>query len=50
MKLTALGGEAAKAAATLLTSPQNLQFYAAHEAEIEKFAATIVDSGDEAEN
>ena len=41
-KLTAMGGDAAKAAATLPTSPQNLQFYAAHEAEIDKLAGSIV--------
>jgi len=40
-KLTAMGGDAAKAAATLPTSPQNLQFYAAHEADIEKLAGSI---------
>jgi hypothetical protein len=41
-KLGAMGGDAAKAAATLPTSPQNLQFYAAHEAEIENLAGSIV--------
>ncbi len=40
-KLTAMGGDAAKAAATFPTSPQNLQFYAAHEAEIDQLAASI---------
>ncbi len=49
-KLTAMGGDAAKAAASLPTSPQNLRFYAAHEAEIEKLAATIIDSEDDSEN
>ena len=49
-KLTAMGGPAAKAAASLPTSPQNLQFYAAHEAEIEKVAGSIADSGDDSDN
>lgn len=49
-KLTAMGGEAAKAAASLPTSPQNLQFYAAHEAEIEKLAGAIAAQQGDSEN
>jgi hypothetical protein len=49
-KLAAMGGEAAKAAATLPTSPQNLQFYSAHEAEIEKLSASIAGPEDDSDN
>jgi len=49
-KLAAMGGEAAKAAATLPTSPQNLQFYAAHEADIEKVSASIAEPKDDSDN
>jgi hypothetical protein len=49
-KLTAMGGDAAKAAASLPTSPQNLQFYAAHEADIEKLAGAFAAQEDDSEN
>lgn len=49
-KLTAMGGDAAKAAATLPTSPQNLQFYAAHEADIERLARSIAEPENDADN
>jgi N-methylhydantoinase A/oxoprolinase/acetone carboxylase beta subunit len=49
-KLMAMGGAPAKAAAGLPTSPQNLQFYAAHQAEIEKLAGAMLSSEDDADN
>jgi hypothetical protein len=50
VKLQAMGGPAAKAAASLPTSPQNLQFYAAHQADIEKVADQLFNSEKDADN
>jgi hypothetical protein len=49
-KLTAMGGDAAKAAATLPTSPENLKFYAAHESDIEKLAGSFAKPESDSDN
>lgn len=50
IKLQAMGGNAAKAAAKMPTSPQNLKFYADHQADIEPLADKIMSSGKSSDN
>lgn len=45
VKLQAMGGNAAKAAAQMPTSPQNIEFYAAHQAELDPVADRIMHAG-----
>lgn len=49
VRLQGMGGEAAKGVAKLPTSPENVAFYAAHQAEIEPLLAKMrgADAGDE---
>lgn len=49
VRLQAMGGEAAKATAKIPTSPQNMEFYAAHKAEIEPLEAEMHRSKDDDE-
>jgi hypothetical protein len=49
VKLQAMGGEAAEAVAKLPTSPQNMEFYAAHKAEIEPLEADLRSSNSDDE-
>lgn len=45
VRMQAMGGEAAKAAAQVPTSPPNVEFYAPHKAEIEPLEADLRTSG-----
>jgi hypothetical protein len=50
IKLQAMGGNAAKAAAMMPTSPQNLQFYTANQAELEPLADKMLSPDGGADN